>query len=278
MSAPAGRARQLFRRRDASATLSGVGLTIITEPKPAFPARAVRWPGLLRSPPPESGVKAIHVMTDYAAARHNMVESQIRTNRVTDGALLAAMETLPREQFVPGERRSIAYVDEDIEIAPGRYLMEPMVLARLLQVAEVEPDAIALDIGCGTGYSTAVLARLCQTVVGVESDPALATRATETLTALGIDNALVVEAGLTAGYPKQAPYDVILFSGAIAGVPDAIARQLAPGGRAVAVVAGRAMGQAHVFTRVGDVLSARPIFDAATPLLPDYTPEEEFVF
>jgi protein-L-isoaspartate(D-aspartate) O-methyltransferase len=219
-------------------------------------------------------------MTDYAAARHNMVESQVRTNRVTDAALLAAMEELPREQFVPGERRAIAYVDEDIEIAPGRFLMEPMVLARLLQVAEVEPEAIALDIGCGTGYSTAVLARLCQTVVGIEADPALATRATETLTTLGIDNALVVEGGLTEGYPKQAPYDVILFSGAIAAVPDTIARQLAPGGRAVAVIAagGRAMGQAHVFTRVGDVLSARPIFDAATPLLPDYAPEEHFVF
>jgi protein-L-isoaspartate(D-aspartate) O-methyltransferase len=218
-------------------------------------------------------------MTDYTAARLNMVESQVRTNRVTDGALLAAMASIPRERFVPGERRAIAYVDEDIEIAPGRYLMEPMVLARLLQAAEVEPEAIALDIGCGTGYSTAVLARMCHTVVGIESDPALVARATEVLTALGIDNALVVEAGLTEGHPKQAPYDVILFGGAIAGVPEPIARQLAPGGRAVAVVTtGRGMGQAQVFTRVGDVLSARPVFDAATPPLPDYVPEEQFVF
>lgn len=218
-------------------------------------------------------------MTDYAAARHNMVESQVRTNRVTSGPLLDAMETIPREQFVPGERRSFAYVDEDIEIAPGRFLMEPMVLARLLQTADIEPEAIALDIGCGTGYSTAVLAHLCQTVVGVESDAALAARATQTLVELGIDNALVVEAGLREGYPKQAPYDVILFSGAITGVPDAIVRQLAPGGRAVAVVtAGGGMGQARIYTKVGDVLSARTIFDAATPPLPDYAPEEQFVF
>jgi protein-L-isoaspartate(D-aspartate) O-methyltransferase len=218
-------------------------------------------------------------MTDYAAARHNMVESQVRTNRVTNGALLDAMETIPREQFVPGERRSLAYVDEDIEIAPGRFMMEPMVLARLLQTADIQPEAIALDIGCGTGYSTAVLARVCQTVVGVESDAGLAARATQTLVDLGIDNALIVEAGLTEGYPKQAPYDVILFSGAITAIPDAIAKQLAPGGRAVAVIdSGRGMGQARIYTKVGDVLSARPIFDAATPLLPDYVPEEQFVF
>lgn len=218
-------------------------------------------------------------MTDYAAARHNMVESQIRTNRVTDGAVLEAMETVPREQFVPRERRGVAYVDEDLEIAPGRFLMEPMVLARLLQEASIPPDAIALDIGCGTGYSTAVLAHVCQTAVGVESDPALAARATETLVDLGIDNALVVEASLTEGYPKQAPYGVILFSGAITRIPETIARQLAPGGRAVAVVdTGRGMGQARIFTRVGEMLSARPVFDAATPMLPDYVPEEQFVF
>ena len=97
-------------------------------------------------------------MTDYAAARHNMVESQVRTNRVTSDAVLDAMETIPRELFVPAERRSVAYVDEDLEIAPGRYLMEPMILARLLQTADIQPDAIALDIGCATGYSTAILA------------------------------------------------------------------------------------------------------------------------
>jgi protein-L-isoaspartate(D-aspartate) O-methyltransferase len=218
-------------------------------------------------------------MTDYAAARHNMVESQVRTNRVTNGSVLEAMETIPREQFVPAERRGFAYVDEDLEIAPGRFLMEPMVLARLLQIAEIEPEAIVLDIGCATGYSTAVLAHVCQTVVGVEADPALAARATETLVELGIDNALVVEAGLAEGYPKQAPYDVILFSGAITEIPDAIARQLAPGGRAVAVVdSGRGMGQARIYTRVGEMVSARPVFDAATPMLPDYVPEEQFVF
>lgn len=218
-------------------------------------------------------------MTDYALARHNMVESQVRTNRVTDSALTDAMETIPRELFVPANRRPIAYVDEDLEIAPGRYLMEPMVLARLLQEAEVTPDAIVLDIGCATGYSTAVIAHLCQTAVGVESDGALAERATETLTALGIDNALVIEAPLDEGYPKQAPYDVILFNGAITAIPDTIARQLAPGGRAVAVFrSGGGMGRARIVTKVGEVLSERPVFDAATPFLPGYEPEEQFVF
>src|SRR3546814_4666510 len=131
-------------------------------------------------------------MTDFAAARLNMVESQIRTNKGTDPGLVAACEAVAREAFVGEARRSIAYVDEDLEVAPGRHLMEPMVLARLLQAAAPQPGDMALDIGCATGYSTAVLARLVETVVGLESDRALMDTANRTLNALDVDNAVVV--------------------------------------------------------------------------------------
>ncbi len=218
-------------------------------------------------------------MVDYAASRRNMVENRVRPNKVTDPVLIAAMLELPRERFLPEELRCIAYVDEDIPLDGGRCLMEPMVLARLLQTAEVRPDDVALDAGCATGYSSAVLARLCDTVVALESDRELAARASAVLAELGIDNAAVIEARIEDGYPKQAPYDVILFGGAIRYVPEAIAGQLAEGGRLVAVVQdGAGMGRGTVFTRHAGSLSGRAVFDSATPLLAEFEVEMGFAF
>lgn len=218
-------------------------------------------------------------MTDFAAARLNMVESQIRTNKVTDPRIVEAFETVPREVFVGEAKRGIAYVDEDLEVAPGRYLMEPMVLARLLQAAMPKPGDMALDIGCATGYSTAVLAQLAETVVGLESERALMDAANRTLNALDVDNAVVVEGTLTAGYQKQAPYDVIVFQGAVCEIPDDVKRQLADGGRLVAVVTDAAdIGRGTLVQRAGDSFSSRTLFDAATPLLPGFAREAGFVF
>ncbi|MYB12109.1 MAG: protein-L-isoaspartate O-methyltransferase [Rhodospirillaceae bacterium] len=221
-------------------------------------------------------------MTDFAAARANMVESQIRPNKVTDPALIRALAALPREQFVPVGRRPLAYVDEDLPIGGGRYLMEPMVLARLIQTASPDPDGIALVVGCGTGYAAAVLARLCETVIGVESDKALAARAAATLTDLGIDNALIVEGPAGAGYPKQAPYDTILFDGAIPEFPDTLAAQCAEGGRMVGVLtgggAGIGVGRATVGIAYGGIVSKRPVFDAGVPLLPEFAETRVFRF
>lgn len=219
-------------------------------------------------------------MIDFAAARHNMVESQIRPNKVTDPALLDALAAVPRELFVPSERRGIAYVDEDIRIARDRFLMEPAVLARLIQAAEPSPTEVALDIGCGTGYSTAVLARLVATAIGIESDAALARAASETLAALSVDNAVVVEGPLAEGDAKHAPYDVILIGGgAVAEVPPTLFAQLAEGGRLVGVRRpARGLGEAMLYVKRGGAVSGRALFDAGIPYLPGFAPRPRFEF
>jgi protein-L-isoaspartate(D-aspartate) O-methyltransferase len=160
------------------------------------------------------------------------------------------------------------------------------VVARLLETAEVKPADVALHIGCGTGYAAAVMARLASTVVAVEGDAALAKEASRVLADLGIDTVAVIEAPMTEGYPKQAPYDVIFFDGAVAEIPERIAGQLAENGRLVAIVVnpprpgavGRWSGKAVLMTRFGGVLSRREIFDAGTPILPGFERKPAFVF
>jgi protein-L-isoaspartate(D-aspartate) O-methyltransferase len=218
-------------------------------------------------------------MTDFAAARHNMVESQVRTNKVTSVTLIQAMERVAREMFVPADMRSVAYVDEDLPINKERFLMEPMVLARLVQIADIQPEDIVLDVGCGTGYSTAILAEISQTVIGLEVDEALAENAGTTLTNLGVDNALVVQGVLEAGYPKQAPYNVIILNGAMDELPAALTDQLADGGRLVAVLRNSdGMGVATRFLKTGNTVSAQPIFDASIPILKGFEAKTAFNF
>jgi protein-L-isoaspartate(D-aspartate) O-methyltransferase len=218
-------------------------------------------------------------MVDFAAARSNMVESQIRTNKVTDLHLLDAFETTPRERFVPEPLRGIAYVDQDVALGGERFVMEPMVLAKLLQAARPGPGDVALDLGCGSGYATAILSRLVATVVALEVDAALAAAANQTLDELEIDNAVVVEGPLAEGYPKQAPYNVILLNGAVSEVPLAIADQLAEGGRLVTVVSvGAGLGRATLMRRDSGVISSRILCDASVPVLPGFEAAPGFVF
>ena len=215
---------------------------------------------------------------DFQAARRNMIDCQILPNMVRDQRVVAALADLPREVFLPEGRRAMAYVDEDVEIGGGRYLMEPRVLARMVQAAAIEPQDVVLSIGCATGYAVAVLARLASTVVAVENDKALADQAARTFDRLGIDNVVMVSGDPRNGYADQAPYDVIFVDGALTEVPDAIAGQLADGGRLVAVVRDGASGKAVVTTNFGGVLSTREAFDAAVPVLPGFEPENAFVF
>jgi protein-L-isoaspartate(D-aspartate) O-methyltransferase len=216
---------------------------------------------------------------DYAATRRRMVENQLRTSHVTHPGVIQAMLEVPREAFLPARLRGIAYVDEDIPLGNGRFLMEPLVLARLLQLAWIGPADAVLAIGCDCGYGAAVMARLATSVVALESDPDLVAGATRTLSDLGVDNVAVVEGPLAAGYGRGAPFDLIVFGGAVAAVPDAITGQLAEMGRVVAVVAGPGrIGRGTLMRRTQGVLSRRQEFDAATPVLPGFAPQPRFEF
>ena len=216
---------------------------------------------------------------DYATARDNMIDCQLRTNKVTEERLLEAFGQVPRELFVPEARRAVAYVDEDIAIGSGRYLMEPMVLGRLLQAAAIEPGDVVLDVGAGTGYASAIAARLAATVVALESAEGLAAQANERFQELGIDNAVVVTGPLTEGYGRQAPYNVILLNGAVASLPEAITAQLAEAGRLITVVKPEeGPGKATLVQCVGGHISSRVVFDAATPRLAGFEPVAGFRF
>lgn len=206
---------------------------------------------------------------DYAAARRSMVENQIRTNRVTDPLVIAAMSELPRELFLPPTSRGIAYVDDDVPLGNGRFLMEPLVAARLLQLAEIGPSDVVLEVGANVGYLSAVIARLASAVLALESDAELAKRARAALAELAINTVTVVEGDPGLGYPRQAPYDVIVINGAVTRVPEAILDQLNEGGRLVAVVVGEdGVGRGTLHLRSGAVVSSRAAFEGATALLP----------
>jgi len=218
-------------------------------------------------------------MTGYETARTCMVESQLRPNKVTDKRLLDAFLTIHRELFVPEHLQAVAYVDEDLPLGKGRYVMEPMVAARLLQAAAVERTDTALIVGAGTGYEAALVAVLARSVVALEEDPELARRAHAALVEHSIASVSVAEAPLPQGHRARAPYDVIFFCGAVAEVPAEIASQLADGGRLMAVVkSGNGMGHATLTTRIGGGLARRVLFDAATPLLPGFLPKPAFTF
>lgn len=213
-----------------------------------------------------------------------MVDNQIRPNRVTSPALIQALLDVPREVFVPERARGTAYVDEDIPLAAAspserRWLMEPMVFARLLQAAAIDESEVVLHIGCGSGYGAAILSHLAATVVAVESDPALCAAASRNLERLRVDNVAFIAGDLKKGCPAQGPYGVIVFDGAISRIDDQIGAQLAEGGRLVAVLRdGPGMGKAILALRRGGKLSHRILFDAGTPYLPGFAPEPSFVF
>lgn len=218
-------------------------------------------------------------MTEFGAARAHMIESQLRPNKVMDGRVLGAFAEIRREFFVPEHLRAVAYIDEDLPIGGGRYLMEPMVVARLLQAAMIERTDTVLIIGAGTGYEAAVAAMLARSVIALEENPELARRARAALVDHSIASVSVVEGPLSQGYRPRAPYDVILFCGAVVEVPSEIDSQLAEGGRLLATVkSASGIGRATLRSRTGGVVVQRVLFDAATPLLPGFSPKPAFVF
>lgn len=217
-------------------------------------------------------------MADYTRERDAMVDSQIHTADVTNRRLLKAFRTLPRETFVPKSRLALAYADTEIETAPGRYMMRPRDLSLLIRMVEVQPGELVLNPASGSGYAAAVLSRMAETVVCVEADEALVERSSAALSSAGCDNAVVVEGDPAAGTPGQGPYDVIFVEGGVEEPPRAWFDQLKDGGRLAVVISQGAVGKATIFTRSGDTIGQRVVFDSSPRLLPGFKRQPGFVF
>jgi len=217
-------------------------------------------------------------MRDSAAQRANMVAAQLRPNDVTNSRLRDAMLTVPRERFVPAAFAAVAYMEGEIPLGPGRVLMEPRSFAKLLQLADVGPDDRVLDIACGTGYSTAILSHLAREVVALEDSAQLASQAQANLQALSVSNARVNTGTLTAGCPKDGPFDVIFLNGAIACAPAALLAQLGDGGRLVAVRRNGAGGHGVIYLNHEGAWGERSVFDAVVPVLPGFETPQRFAF
>jgi protein-L-isoaspartate(D-aspartate) O-methyltransferase len=221
-------------------------------------------------------------MTDVSLQRLNMVESQVRPSDVTDRRIIRAMGQVPREAFVPEHLKSVAYMDEAVPLMldaggrPTRQLIPARVLAKLLQAADLPANGIVLDAGCGSGYSTAVLAKVVRRVAAVEPDAALAEKARLTLAAQGVDNAVVTHGPITGGNATESPFDVILVGGAVPEIPRALLDQLKDGGRLIAIVTSGRAGKATVCIRSGMTFDTRDVFDAFAMPLPGFAKKAEF--
>lgn len=217
-------------------------------------------------------------MTDFSAARDAMVESQIRTADVTDLAVLAAFRGTARENFVPTARKALAYAGCHVETDEGRVMLAPRDLAKMVQAAEIETSDVVLDLACGRGYSTAILAQLADTVVGLETDETAVARATDLLVDADISNAAIVQGDLKSGAAEHGPFNVIFVGGAVPAVHQPWFAQLANGGRVICVVQSGPVGRVTVFTKSGDAVGEQVIFDTSAPYLPGFEPAAEFVF
>lgn len=223
-------------------------------------------------------------MMDFEAARTKMVDNQIRTTDVTSHSVITAFLTVPREAFVAPEMKTLAYIDEDMQVAPARdgrparFIMEPSPLAKLLQLAAVSKNDVVLEIGCGAGYAAALLSQLAGSVVAVECDEALASQASATLASLGCDNVAVVTGDLEKGYADEAPYDLIFVNGSIETVPETLLSQLREGGRLLAVVGSGNAARAEVYLSGRGAYSRNQFFNAAVKPLPGFRKAAEFVF
>ena len=214
------------------------------------------------------------------AARQNMVDCQLRPMKVIDPCVLAAFSSVPREKFVGKNQRTIAYADEDLPLGGGRWLIEPMVLARMIQALNVRADDHTMVVGCATGYGTAIMAGLAVSVISVESRLSLVEKAQELLVAIGADNAAVVKSKLVDGFEQEGPYDRILIEGAVGFMPEKLLEQLTPKGVLVSVWRpnGSSGGVASLWSRSGDSFVRTSLFDAQIPVFDEFKPKPEFNF
>ncbi|MBC55633.1 MAG: protein-L-isoaspartate O-methyltransferase [Confluentimicrobium sp.] len=216
-------------------------------------------------------------MTDYATRRRMMVDTQVRPSDVTKFPIIDAMLSVPREAYVPANRREAAYIGENLDLGGGRVVLEPRTLAKMLDALDIQPDELVLDIGCGLGYSTAVIARLAEAVVAVEEDAGMAAEAQDTLSERGVDNAAVIEGALAAGAAKHGPYDVIILQGAVERLPDALLAQLREGGRIAALFMEGALGVCRIGYKIDGNITWRFSFNAGAPVLPGFEEQRAFM-
>lgn len=221
-------------------------------------------------------------MIDYAIQRTNMVESQVRPSDITDRRIIRAMQAIPREAFAPASAKATSYMDDHLRVSEAgsaaRFVLAPRTFAKLVQLLELGAQSVVLDVGCATGYSTAVLAQLAGRVIGLEEDAALAERARRTLAELGIANVEVRTGSHAAGLAEAAPFDAILVNGSIATAPDALLEQLRDRGCLAAIRTDQGVGKAALWRRNGAVFDSRPVFDATAPVVPGFEPKPGFVF
>jgi protein-L-isoaspartate(D-aspartate) O-methyltransferase len=215
-------------------------------------------------------------MIDFSAARRHMVDGQIRTTDVTDLHVISAMLEVAREKFMPPAETALAYLDLDVPVGASRRLLRPMVLAKLLQAAELAATDRVLDVGCAAGYGAAVLARIAGQVIAVEQDASLAKAAAAALSSQ--PNVSVVSGPLADGWPQGAPYDVIVLEGATDVVPHALCQQLKDGGRLVCVLGSGPGSKAMLYRRSGGEVGGRVVFDASAALLPGFAKTPAFAF
>jgi protein-L-isoaspartate(D-aspartate) O-methyltransferase len=215
-------------------------------------------------------------MTDFSTRRMVMVDTQVRPSDVTKFPIIDAMLTVPREAYMPASLREAAYLGDNVDIGAGRVVLEARTLAKMLDALDIRPTDLVLDLGCGLGYSTAVIARIADTVVAVEDDEARAAEAQRTLGALGVDNAAVIHAPLAVGAAKHGPYDVITVQGAAEVVPDVILAQLKDGGRIGCLFMEGALGVARIGHKSAGGMTWRFAFNAAAPVLPGFAAARAF--
>lgn len=217
-------------------------------------------------------------MTDYAARRRNMVDTQVRPSDVTKYPIIAAMLSIPRELFVPNGKREAAYVGENLPLAPRRVMLEPRTLSKMLDALDIGSGETVLDIGTGHGYSAALAASLAEAVIALEEDPDMASEAETALAEQGIDNVAVVTGPLAEGAPHLGPFDVITIQGAIEALPEAIEAQLKEGGRIACIFMEGSLGVVRIGYKIDGAISWRFSFNASAPVLPGFERERDFVF
>ncbi|WP_417239619.1 protein-L-isoaspartate O-methyltransferase family protein [Celeribacter halophilus] len=215
-------------------------------------------------------------MPDFTQFRTTMVDTQVRPSDVTKFPIIEAMLTVPRENFVPEEKRAVAYVGDHVDLGNGRVVLDPRILAKMLDALNIENDELVLDLGCGLGYSSAVIARMAQAVVAVEEDEALAEDAAKALVANGSDNVILETGPIAKGEPQHGPYDVVIVQGGVEEMPEDILSQVKEKGRICAIFIDGALGIVRIGYKIDGEITWRMVFNATAPVLPGFEKRAEF--